>query len=514
MSHLVIARKYRPSKFAEVVGQEQVTVTLKNAIARKKIAHAYLFSGPRGVGKTTTARILAKAVNCREYPAEEPCNKCPACTGIIGGRFIDVIEIDAASNNGIDQIRELRENAAFAPAQARYKIYIIDEAHAISGPAFNAFLKTLEEPPPYIIFILATTMPEKLPVTIISRCQHFRFRLIEDNLIKETLKKICKAEKTKITDEALEMLCEEAAGSIRDAESVLEQVISSSTGGEITRDGIEFILGIVESEKIDEVLVAVLEKDFKKLFEIVENIYRSGFSVQQFAKQIITKLRKLLALKIDGEKPKGFEEKSPDRIFWMLESLCRTEQEMKWSEYPKILLELCLYKISSDFISINEAIAEISANPVTPASSSGAKDKETGLKIERPESSFKPEVPKSMNVSEIVGLIKKKNRTLGELFDVAQAIRIEGDKLYCQFGKENEIQAKRILVNSSEIEEYLVSGGSGLALDITIIQPDEGLQEKPKPKKTTSAAQLEIEEPIITKLPKIVGGGLEGSVDE
>jgi len=376
MSHLVIARKYRPSKFAEVIGQEQVTVTLKNAIAREKIAHAYLFSGPRGVGKTTTARILAKAVNCREYPSEEPCNKCPACTEITGGGFIDVIEIDAASNNGIDQIRELRENAAFAPAQARYKVYIIDEAHAISGPAFNAFLKTLEEPPPYIVFILATTQPEKLPVTIISRCQHFRFRLIEDNPIKEILKKICKAEKTKIKDEALEMLCDEAAGSIRDAESVLEQVISSSSGGEITADGIEFILGIVESEKIDEVLAAVLEKDFKKLFEIVENIYRSGFSVQQFAKQIIAKLRKMLALKIDGENPpcppllkgdKGFEEKSPDRIFWMLDVLCRTEQEMKWSEYPKILLELCLYKISSDFISINEAIAEISANPVTPA---------------------------------------------------------------------------------------------------------------------------------------------------
>ncbi len=514
MSHLVIARKYRPSKFNEVIGQEQVTVTLKNSIAVEKIAHAYLFSGPRGVGKTTTARILAKAVNCKEYPSEEPCGRCPACTGISGGGFIDVIEIDAASNRGIDDIRQLRENVAFAPAQGRFKVYIIDEAHQITSDAFNALLKTLEEPPPYIIFILATTMPDKLPVTILSRCQHFRFRLIDDDSIKNTLKEICKAEKTKITDDALELLCNDAAGSVRDAESILEQVISSTPGGKITGEGIEFVLGLVESEKIDEVITAVLKKDFKKVFDIVDDIYRGGFSVQQFAKQIIAKLRKVLAVKIGGGSPQGFEGKTADGIFWMLDVLCRAEQEMKWSEFPKILLELCLYKISSDFISIDEAISEISADPVTPVLSRGVKETETESRTERPEPETGPEARKVMDVSEIVGLIKKENKSLGELFDVSQEITLEGNKLSCRFGKDKEIQAKRLIVNSGEIEEYLAKNGVRLTLDIIIVMPENGPEKKPEPKKNTSAEQLEIEEPIIAKLRNIVGGGLEGSADE
>ncbi|MEA2082600.1 MAG: DNA polymerase III subunit gamma/tau [Elusimicrobiota bacterium] len=525
MSHLVIARKYRPAKFSEIIGQGQVTVTLGNAIVKEKLAHAYVFSGPRGVGKTTAARILAKAVNCAEYPSAEPCNKCDSCKAIQAGSSMDIIEIDAASNRGIEDMRELRENAAFAPSSSRFKVYVIDEAHQITPPAFNAFLKTLEEPPPYIIFVLATTEPEKLPVTILSRCQHFKFSLVNSDDVKGVLRKICVSEKVLVSDGALDAMCEEAAGSIRDAESILEQVISSAQGRQIERENVEFILGLVASAKIKETLVAISLKDTKAAFALIGDIYSKGFSLQQFVRQLITAFRGILADVLSGNPAGGF--KNPDRVYWMLESLCAAEQKMKWSEYPKILLELAFYKITSDFIPIDEVISlaesgnEERLPPETVRSAGRAEidSSRPAAKIgKRPQRSSgeaaSPATSSADRAVVLTDLLKRECGAAGKLFEFADEIRVDGSKLCCLFSGEKEAQAKRLLANSEIMEEALASHGhKGVTIDVTIVMPEKTENVSPE-KKITEARQLEMEEPVIANMHKLAGGALEGREDE
>src|SRR5215831_21343966 len=243
MSYQVLARKYRPQKFSEVIGQEHVTRTLKNAIEQERIAHVYIFSGHRGIGKTTVARILAMALNCRsaQHPVAEPCGICESCTEIRAGNSVDVIEIDAATNRGIDEIRELREAARYRPARDRFKIYILDEAHQITDAAFNALLKTLEEPPEHIVFMLATTQPEHIPQTIRSRCQHFSFRAVKFDHIVGQLRHLVSLEKIEADDDALALLAEAGDGSMRDALSILDQAIAGSEG----RVAIEQVRGLI-----------------------------------------------------------------------------------------------------------------------------------------------------------------------------------------------------------------------------------------------------------------------------
>lgn len=293
-------RKWRSQTFDEVVGQEHVTQTLKNALREGRVAHAYLFAGPRGTGKTSTARILAKALNCIAPEAERPCNRCPICQAITEGRMIDLIEIDAASNNSVDDIRELRDKVGFRPSEGRYKIYIIDEVHMLSGSAFNALLKTLEEPPPHARFILATTEPHKIPATVISRCQRFDFRRIPAAEIARHLQHIVEAEGFDAEPDALLMIARSAQGCMRDAVSLLDQMFSFGQD-RVTLAQVEQVLGAVNAQTVVEFVAALAERNTAKGLQLIHRLTLDGASLPEFCQQVIEHLRGLMMLQMTND---------------------------------------------------------------------------------------------------------------------------------------------------------------------------------------------------------------------
>ena len=305
MSYVVLARKWRPQTFEDIAGQGHITRTLRNAIRSNRIAHAYLFTGVRGVGKTTAARILAKALNCEKGPTPTPCNECPQCTEITNGSSIDVLEIDGASNRGIDEIRQIIENVRYQPAKCRFKIYIIDEVHQVTKDAFNALLKTLEEPPPAVKFILATTEPHRLPETILSRCQRYDFRRISLREIIQRLGEIAQKEGAKITDAALVVLAREADGSMRDAQSLLEQVLACVHGGgsatetaAIDQRALQEILGLAERQVLYDLSKAVIEGDARRCIELVAQIVAEGQDLTRLSRDLVEQFRNLLIARL------------------------------------------------------------------------------------------------------------------------------------------------------------------------------------------------------------------------
>ena len=299
MSYLVFARKWRPQVFEDVVGQEHITTTLKNAILSNRVAHAYLFSGPRGVGKTTTARIFAKALNCQasDGPTSTPCNKCESCIETTEGRSLDVIEIDGASNRGIDEIRQLRENVKFGPSKGRYKVYIIDEVHQITPDGFNALLKTLEEPPSHIKFIFATTHKHKVIPTIISRCQRFDFKKVSTQQLVDKLKDIAVREKLKIDEEALFLIARSADGSVRDAESILDQA-SSFSGERVSAEDVVSMLGSIEQEAFFEITRMIIEKDAQGSLALIDKFINDGKDLFQFTSGLMEHFRNLAVARV------------------------------------------------------------------------------------------------------------------------------------------------------------------------------------------------------------------------
>ena len=280
MSYVVIARRWRPQQFNEIIAQEHVSKTLSNAIANNRIAHAYIFTGPRGIGKTTTARILAKALNCEKGPTPTPCNECASCKAITVGNSLDVLEIDGASNRGIDEIRNLRENIRFTPNLGQYRIYIIDEVHMLTKEAFNALLKTLEEPPSHALFIFATTEIHKVPSTILSRCQRFDFKRIPIRTIMDHLKHICNEDKIEITDDALLQIAKKGDGSMRDSQSILDQIISFS-GEKITFENVAQALGVIHQDVFFKISDLVLEGNIKEIIQLAQEIFNSGYDLTE-----------------------------------------------------------------------------------------------------------------------------------------------------------------------------------------------------------------------------------------
>jgi len=297
MSYLVLARKWRPQSFSEVVGQEHIKRSLQNAIRYNRLPHALLFSGPKGVGKTTMARILAKALNCERGPSIEPCNKCISCKEIDLGNSIDVQEIDGASNRRISEVREIRENVKYRPSRGRYKVYIIDEVHMLTEEAFNALLKTLEEPPPHVIFVFATTEPHKVPPTIVSRCQRFPFHRISSSIICHRISEIASAEKIDIEEDAIRLIAHSSEGSLRDALSLLDQLVSFSTPPINVKD-VQEILGLFDTHLVLETIDAILNGDLKRILETIHKIYEEGSDLKQFYLNLITYFRHLLIAKL------------------------------------------------------------------------------------------------------------------------------------------------------------------------------------------------------------------------
>jgi len=361
MEHQSLYRKWRPQTFEDIIGQKHITQTLVNAISLNRISHAYIFSGPRGVGKTTTARILAKSLNCENGPTPHPCNKCERCIRITDGYSMDVIEIDGASNNGVDSIRELRNKVNFAPAEGKYKIYIIDEVHMLSSGAFNALLKTLEEPPPHVIFVFATTDPHKIPGTILSRCQWFNFRRISLADIVAKLKIIVKDEKLNIDDKTLNIIARSSTGSMRDAESALDQIIAYC-GKNITSQSVREVLGIIEEEVFFEFIEAIIKNDTLQGIEIINRTSDLGEDASQFIKNLMEYVHNLSLAKVCQKEIlnlKGIFTEDRERLlkqskiieleklFNIVNYLAEAERKIRYTRHPWILLEMLVIKFTA-----------------------------------------------------------------------------------------------------------------------------------------------------------------------
>jgi DNA polymerase-3 subunit gamma/tau len=400
MPYLSLYRKYRPRSFAEIVGQRHVTQTLANAVKAGRIAHAYLFCGPRGTGKTSTARVLAMALNCERGPTAEPDGTCEVCRRIIAGSALDVIEIDAASNRGIDEIRLLRERVGLAAADARTKVYIIDEVHMLTGEAFNAFLKTLEEPPTHVVFVLATTEPHRVLPTILSRCQRFDFRRIGRQDIEDTLRMVCGKENVEVDGKAVAMLAHAADGSARDALTLLDQAIAYAEGS-VTPETITEILGGIDFDLVAEFTDTLIRREVGAAFGLIERVVAEGKDLRQFVGNLIAHYRDLLLLSLDRRSEEALalpeesarraaeqaQQLSSEEIVRSLDLLSETDRELRFTSQPRLLVELAAVRIcrqpapakaaspaprkGEEAVAVAEATAEPEALPAQEQAAAG-----------------------------------------------------------------------------------------------------------------------------------------------
>lgn len=460
MSYLVLARKWRPQTFHDLIGQEHVTLTLKNAIESGRVAHAFLFTGARGVGKTSSARILAKTLNCEKGPTTEPCNECPVCREITEGNSVDVFEIDGASNNGVDEIRELRDNVKYLPAHSRYKIFIIDEVHMLSNSAFNALLKTLEEPPPHIKFIFATTEPHKVPITILSRCQRFDFKRIPLAKMIARLRFILDQEKVSMSDTALTMVARKGDGSMRDSLSALDQVLAFC-GEEVDDPAVISLLGVVDRTLLLSAINAILARDTAPLMNIVKTVDDSGYNIRQFCRELIDLMRTQLLIKTVGsttdlldlsdkelEESTALAEKSDlQTIQRCISILLKTDAEMAHSSFTRLLLEMAMIKMATlaPVIPVHELIERLKALESSPRQPSvAAEPASPGYKPaarKAPETHITPAAPpeappQTRDWQGFVAFVKTRKPMLATKLEKGSPIKVSEGTLHIGYPKD------------------------------------------------------------------------------
>jgi DNA polymerase-3 subunit gamma/tau len=500
---MTLYRKYRPQIFKDLIGQKHIKTTLENEIRQNKIAHAYLFTGPRGIGKTTMARLLAKALNCqrRNKGEAEPCNKCFICQEINYGHFLDLIEIDAASNRGINEIRELRDRIKFAPSQGKYKVFVIDESHMLTMEAFNALLKTLEEPPSHAIFILATTEPHKLPETIISRCQRFDFKKIDPKDIAKRLGKIAKAEGVKVDKEVLEEISRHSQGSSRDAESLLGQILSLEEK-KITLEQLEIVLPRSDFKLVLKLVDYLTKKDSSASLKLINQLIDEGVDLEQFTSDLIEFLRKILIFKIYSQKEGQIEQILPDldketnkkiqtlsqeieikELIEIIELFVEKKAQLKWSEIPQLPLELAVIEITAkknNRVDIKEQ-KEKTKKYDEESESQKEKEQKAELTLEQIQDKWQ----------EILSEIKKRNHSLSAFLKMAELISWEKNLLTLAFPFKFHQERIRDAKNKKIIEEVLSK-----ILEVENIQIKTSLSSKK-------------EEGILGKIASVFGGKIE-----
>lgn len=431
--HITLYRKYRPKNFEEVAGQKEIVKTIKTSLRNGKTSHAYLFTGPRGVGKTTLARLIAKGVNCLENGiTDEPCNRCENCLAINNGTFLDMVEIDAASNRGIDEIRQLKEKINYQPVKGRKKIYIIDEVHMLTKEAFNALLKTLEEPPEHVIFILATTEADKILPTIISRCQRYDFKTLSLNDMKEQLRFIGKNEGVDIPDEVLELIYESSGGSVRDAVSILERIMVTCLGEEITLEKSEEVLGVTSAKKMEEFLQEIKEKNYTKLVKTLDSFWNDSVEIELFFKDFAKYCKGLMA-KGELEIEKGLT-----IIGCIFDSLNKFKYEEDKRLVGYVIVDNLMKRTVKPTEVIVERVVEKEITPTKEEIKSERKEKLEGITLEYIAGKW----------NEIVKEAKREKITLGAFLITAKPYKLEDDILYIGFDTESSF-CKEQMENSA-----------------------------------------------------------------
>jgi len=533
----VIARKWRPQIFSELVGQTHVSQTLQNALKNGRTPHALLFTGPRGTGKTSAARILAKSLRCPKAKDFVPCGECSECQDIAHSRSLDVIEIDGASNNGVDAIRELRETVGFMPSSGRYKIYIIDEVHMLSGSAFNALLKTLEEPPPHVVFIMATTEVQKIPNTVLSRCQRYEFRKISTRAIADHLGEICKREKVKAESEALWAIARQGDGSMRDSQSLLDQVISfcqNEKSGELTLKKVTEALGLTDRALLTETLRALTARDVQAVVNVIEKIYDSGYDAGIYMRDLLEEMRHLLMVKVAPAKAADVVDLPQEEIarlseiagaltsedvHLLFDMALKGAQDLHRAQDTRVVLEMVLLRMASaprvhelaKFVSTSA-----SASASAPAPSAGSRVPSATATANGTASvsdSASVSAPLSEKWNDFVDRVRKVNGLIAAQLDQIQLIDMKGLEL--TIGVSEKHQFLQGQVNDATFQKKLINylntfWGPGHTVKVQTTDPKKSdslapaaLKEKKKTDEQAALVQKVEEHPLVREAKSI-----------